>query len=474
MAASRKLRPSEGVADVAAAVANRLDPWLRPGARVTVALSGGLDSVVLFDCLVRLREGRDLHLQAIHVDHGLSPHAGTWAAFCGKLCRARDVPLQVARVCVVCERGESLEAAARRERYAAFRRHVCGVLVLAHHLDDQAETLLLQLLRGAGPRGAGAMPFTREERRDEAVGPSLTIVRPLLGVSRSRLERYGRAAGLAWVEDESNVDLALDRNFLRARVLPLVEARFPGYRQVLARSADLFREASDLLDELAALDGKGALRNGDLELEALRRLSEPRARNLLRWFLRRADAPAPTARRLGEALRQILHARVDARVRIVFGDWELRRHAEYVQLHLVAPAALAAVSWQGEPVLPAPGGMGEVHFLSTPGEGIALKLIAGRRVELGLRRGGERIRPDARRPRRTLKNLLQENRIEPWRRARLPMLFCEGALVWVPGIGIDCDWKVVGPGEAGISPVWKLAAVKAGVREGRSLQSRGQ
>ena len=434
-------------------------------------MSGGLDSVVLLDCLARVRDRRMFPLEALHVDHGLSPHAGAWAAFCRELCRARGVPLRVVEVRVDRRRGESLEAAARRVRYAAFRQHVSGMLILAHHLDDQAETLLLQLLRGAGPRGVSGMPHMREARVADDAMARLAFVRPLLHVPRSRLETYAQAAGLAWVEDESNADAALDRNYLRARVLPLIEARFAGYRKALSRSAALFGEASGLLDDLAALDGAQAIQNGGLEVDALRHLSEPRARNLLRWFLRRGGVEAPSARRLGEALRQFAHAREDRPVRFVFGDMELRRFRGHLQLHPLEVVQGEAAVWRGETVLSAPGGLGEVHFTSSHGAGIALGLLSSRRVELGLRRGGERIQPDCRRPRRTLKNLLQENRIEPWRRARLPLLFCDGHLVWVPDIGIDCAWQA-GAGEAGLLPVWRLAALQGGAPEGGSLQSR--
>jgi tRNA(Ile)-lysidine synthase len=472
MAASRKSSPSDGVAEFAAGVEVRLDRWLHAGARVTVALSGGLDSVVLLDCLARLRDRRAILLEALHVNHGLSAHGGAWAAFCGKLCGRLGVPLRVVDVHVDRGPGESLEAAARRARYAAFRQHVSGTLVLAHHLDDQAETILLQLLRGAGPRGAGAMPRSREAGGDAGPMPPLAVVRPLLGAARSRLEGYARTAGLTWVDDESNADTGLDRNYLRACVLPLIEERFPGYRKALARSAELCGEASGLLDELAAQDGTHAVRNGDLDVAALRRLSEPRARNLLRWFLRQNAVAAPAARRLGETVRQLVHARPDQRIRIVLGNVELRCYLGCACLQPVtAPVPGEAVVWRGEAVLPAPGGLGDVHFTRGEGAGIALGRLSGRRVDLRPRQGGERIQPDCRRPRRTLKNLLQEHRIEPWQRARLPLLFCDGHLVWVPGIGIDCAWQA-GPGDPGLCPVWRLAALQGGFVKGGSLQSR--
>ena len=471
MAASRKSPPSDDAGALVAGVEARLDAHLDSGACVTVALSGGLDSVVLLDCLARLTDRRGFRLEALHVDHGLSPRAGAWAAFCRNLCDTLGIRLTVVAVAVNRGRAESLEAAARRVRYRAFRQHASGTLVLAHHLDDQAETLLLQLLRGAGPRGAGAMPPLRDTRVGAETEPPLTLVRPLLGVPRSRLEAYARGGGLAWVEDESNADTALDRNFLRARVMPLIEERFPGYRKALARSAGLFQEVSALLDELAAADGRDAVRDDALDVAALRSLSEPRARNLLRWFLRRAGVEAPPARRLGEAVRQLLQARQDRHVRVMLGDAELRCEQGSLRLRPLVPPPDESVAWRGEAVLAAPGGLGEILFTEAKGAGIALHRISGRRVEIKRRRGGERIQPDCRRPRRTLKNLLQEHRIEPWRRARLPLLFCDEHLVWVPDIGIDCAWQA-GPGELSIAPVWRLAAMQDGFAAGGSLQSR--
>lgn len=470
MAASRKLPRSDDASALVAAVEGRLDTLLAPGAHVTLALSGGLDSVVLLDCLAQLRERRGFRLEALHVDHGLSPNSGAWAASCRELCDALGVSLTVAAVHVNRTPGESPEAAARRVRYAAFRQHVSGSLVLAHHLDDQAETLLLQLLRGAGPRGAGGMPPVRSAAADDA-GGSLSLVRPLLGVPRSRLEAYARAAGLAWVEDESNADTALDRNYLRARVMPVIEARFPGYRRAFARSAALFQEASALLDELAAADGRHAIRDDALDAAALRRLSAPRARNLLRWFLRDGGVEALPARRLEEAVRQLRQARRDGHVCVMLGDAELRCERGSLRLRPRAPPVADTVAWRGEAMLAAPAGFGELVFTHAEGRGIALHRLAGRRVEIQRRRGGERIQPDCRRPRRTLKNLLQEHRIDPWLRARLPLLFCDEHLVWVPGIGIDCAWQA-GPGEPSIAPVWRVGREQSGAATGGSLQSR--
>lgn len=476
MADSRKSPRSEPREDSAESfpeallrhVAARLTPHIFPGVRVTVGVSGGLDSVVLLDVLDRLRERLQYSLDALHVDHGLSANSREWAELCVQLCRARGIPLHIEAVQVRRERGTSLEAAARCARYEAFRRHAGDVLALAHHVDDQAETLLLQLLRGAGSRGAAAMPTGRVEARDANSPRDLRVVRPFLDVvPRSRLREHALATGLTWIEDESNSDASYDRNYLRHEILPRIETAFPGYRRALARSAMFFSEASELLDDLARIDAEATIEDDALDVAALANLSEPRARNLLRHFLRLHGLTMPSARRLKEAVRQLVHAGRDRQVDVVLGGLALRRYGGKALLAPVSTIDVADVQrWQGEDALALAGGAGELHFERATGTGIsAVRLQAGR-VEVRRRRGGERMRPDCRRPHRTLKNLLQEARVAPWVRSRIPLLFCDGDLVCVPGIGVDCNWQARA-GEPGIALIWRSNAMQLGYSEVR-------
>src|SRR2546423_1501676 len=207
------------------------------GKRVAVALSGGMDSVVLIH-LLKDHPG----ISAIHVHHGLSPNADAWAAFCRRLCRQWHVPLSVHKVKVK-KADKGLEAAAREARYQAFKKSKVDVIALAHHLDDQAETVLMNLLRGAGVRGAGGMrPLTRFEGK--------LLARPLLEVPRKNLEEHARRHGLEWVEDESNADETLTRNFVRRRLGPLIATRFPQWQSALARAARLFAQKEDRASRL--------------------------------------------------------------------------------------------------------------------------------------------------------------------------------------------------------------------------------
>jgi tRNA(Ile)-lysidine synthase len=421
------------------------------GARILVALSGGVDSVVLLHCLTRLAPELDLHLSALHVHHGLSRNADAWAQFCDQLCSQMGVPCITVRVRVDRRHRLGLEAAAREARYAQFRTQQADAIALAHHRDDQAETLLLQLLRGAGVRGLSAMP---QMRALDACG-SLRMLRPMLDVTRSQILAYAREAGLAWVEDESNADPAMDRNFLRLQVMPLLLQRFPAAVETLCRTAENAADASALLDELAALDARSAVTHSGLEVEALARSSEPRARNLLRWFLEREGVPLPGRDRLEEALHQIVHARRDARVEVQLGLASLRRHRGRICVEAIKRDAPAdwSCTWHGEARIGLPDGLGTMQFEQAVGAGLSVQRLRERPIVIRPRAGGERMRLAHGRPSRTLKNLLQEAAMPHWRRDSLPLIFCADDLVWVPGVGIDCRYAAQ-PGEAAVVPQW--------------------
>ncbi|MGH8661108.1 MAG: tRNA lysidine(34) synthetase TilS [Burkholderiales bacterium] len=429
---------------------------VRPSDHLLAGLSGGIDSVVLLDILGRLARKLRFRLSALHVNHQLSPHARRWEAFCRRLCGARGIPFGSVRVGV--RRGDSIEAAARAARHAAFARQPCDYVVLAHHRDDQVETLLLQLLRGAGVKGLAAMPLLRDAGESSSLIPhpsSLRILRPLLDTTREEILEYAQARKLKWVEDESNQDTYFQRNFIRHEVLPVVARRFPAYRATLARAAGHLAEAAQLLDELAAADAAGHLERGTLSIAALRRLPPARGRNLLRYFVAFHGLTMPSAERLHEALRQALTAKQDARVLVELGDFTLRRHAG--RLHLVPsrrtlPARFERL-WRGEKKIALPELGGVLTMPRARGAGIGLARLRGRPLTIRLRRGGESLQPDCRRPRRSLKNLLQEAGVPPWERERLPLIFFGDKLVWAPGIGVDCGFQAP-RGAPALRPAW--------------------
>ncbi|SDZ99367.1 tRNA lysidine(34) synthetase TilS [Nitrosospira multiformis] len=440
------------------------------GDHLTIALSGGVDSVVLLDLLVPLASQMQLPLSAVHVNHGISPNADKWSEFCRNLCQFRNIPLEIARVKVAQGPGISLEAAAREERYRIFRGLQTDYIVLAQHLDDQAETLLLQLLRGAGVKGLSAMPVVRTVRKEmgETVPvnsvPALEgrprLLRPLLDVSRREIVDYARKHALRWITDESNDEISFDRNFLRHELFPLMEKRFPAYRTTFLRASRHMAEASALLDELAEVDSARCAVPGKLHVEDLRKLGFPRARNLLRYTLAQHAVVLPSTVKLEEILRQLVSSYSDTKLHVVFGNTEIRCfrgrvHIRKAQTIVEAiPEARWHLPWRGEEQLFISELGVTLRFTRSMGAGIGWQKINGQPVTIRLRQGGERLRPDCKRPRRSLKNLLREASLPPWQRQRLPLIFSGEQLVCVPGIGVDCDFQAADD-EQGLVVEWR-------------------
>ena len=430
-------------------IAAALRPVVPDGSSIALGLSGGVDSVVLLHLLRQLSVRHAWRLSAVHIHHGISPHADAWAAFCGELCAREGIPVQIEQVDITPLRHLGIEAAARTLRHAVLARQQVDFIALAHHQDDQVETLLLQLLRGAGVRGVSAMPVFKQRIGAPA------IVRPLLDIARSTLLAYAQQYALQWVEDESNADDAYPRNFLRHRVLPLLQQRFPAYRATLARSARHFAEASELLDELARQDAQVTITAERLNVVQLQMLDAVRGKNLLRHFIAERGAPIPDSNLLEEMLRQIVGARQDAQVCITWQQWQIRRYRghAYILPELITPTDFNVV-WRGENELRLPQPHGVIHFDYAIGQGISQSKLLSGQIEIRPRSGGEKLRPDAARPQRTLKNLMQEQGILPWQRDVLPLLFCGADLVCVPGVATACAYRAQ-PGENGIVVNWQ-------------------
>jgi tRNA(Ile)-lysidine synthase len=425
--------------DLARFVAAFLREHVETGDRISLGLSGGLDSSVLLHLLVRLRPEFGYSLQAEHVNHRISPHADEWADICAHICSAVDVPLSIHAVDVV-DSGEGIEAAARRARYAVFAGLDADVLALAHQRDDQAETVLLNLLRGSGLVGAAAMPAERLLGKEQRPA-RLRVLRPLLGVFRDEVRSYAVLHGLRWIEDESNAETRLARNFLRLEAIPLLEQRFPGCRSSLARSADLAADAAELLDELARIDlGDTAERAGGLAVAALRSLTPSRATNLLRYWLRSRGAGVPTARRLWEILRQLTESRADAAVEIRVGEHLVRRfRGSALVMRDRLRVSGVECQWSGQAKLP--WGESTIRFAPALGAGIRRDALDRGQVVIRRRRGGEKLRLTPSQPRRSLKQLFQEAGVPPWDRRDLPILWCGADVVWIPDVGIAAEYR---------------------------------
>jgi tRNA(Ile)-lysidine synthase len=424
-----------------------LQPIVQSDKTLLLAFSGGLDSRVLLELLALARRDLYFDLRAVHVHHGLSPNADDWASFCRVTCASLNVPLQVVHVQVPLNSGLGLEAAARNARYEALMKEPADYILLAQHQDDQAETLLLQLMRGAGPKGLSGMAKQDESRR---------LLRPLLDIARTELVAFAQQRSLQWIEDESNHDVGYDRNYCRHQVLPVLEQRFPAAKHTLARSAAHIAEASQLLDELAEIDAAQYQQGQQLNLAGLASMSEPRARNLLRWWLSSNQQALPNSLRLQEMLRQLLNARTDAGVKIAVdsanGVW-LRRYHGLAYLEFNATALPIAMVWQGEPELRLPDNS-RLVFEQKTGCGLAFERLGINKLRISHRMGGERFKPELAKPTRTLKHLLQEANMPPWQRERLPLIYCDDVLAVVPGVGVACSMQA-GAQEQGLVIAWQ-------------------
>lgn len=442
MASSRKSAQAE--ASLEATVSASLSAaGVGAGSRLCVALSGGVDSVVLLHLLHHLREGRGYDLQAAHIHHGLSPNADAWLGFCEQQCDVLDVPLHATRVMVARDDPRGIEASARTARHAVLNDVGTDWLLFGHHLNDQAETLLFRLLRGAGVRGAAAMVPV------EAGAPGR--LRPLLTVSRADILAYAREHRLEWVEDESNLDQTYARNHLRQTVFPLLVRAFPGATASLARAAGLFREASDLLDDLAALDRQAC--GGDtLVLSALQTLPEARIRNLLRVQIREMNSQAPAHARLCEAVRQLQQAGSKP-LRLSLGELACCAYRDRLWLECCDDTSLPSVAWHGQDCIA--WGAGQVRFEFVVGQGVNAALLEGREdIALTTRWSGLTMQQRADRPRHSFKNLCQEAGVPAWLRSRLPVLQVQGEAAWIAEVGVAPAFACP-PGVAGVVPVWQ-------------------
>ncbi|MCB1825603.1 MAG: tRNA lysidine(34) synthetase TilS [Candidatus Competibacteraceae bacterium] len=439
-------------------------PHLR---HLIVGYSGGLDSHVLLHLLATNRAcwpGRTL--AAVYVDHGLQAASARWGEHCAHTCHELDIPFRVLRIDARPAPGESPEAAARRARYAALAAELGpdAALLTAHHRDDQAETLLLQLLRGAGPHGLAAMPTASR------LG-SGWLLRPLLDVDRSGLLAYALEHDLRWIEDVSNTDTDFDRNYLRHRILPLLRERWPAVARNLARSAQWCAETADWLDANADADlARVTTQRPDaLHIPALQALGEPRQRNALRRWLRQLGLPVPDARQLRHILHDALTAARDRQPRVRWRGGEARRYRDtlYAMPPLPPHEPRQTLVWRanadGYPPLDLPG-LGTLRLRATRGEGLRAELLAGVTLTIRFRQGGERFRPVGRHHSQELKKLLQEAGIPPWERDRLPLIYLsstptlprEGGgnpgLLAVVGLGIATE-AAARAGEPGFLPV---------------------
>lgn len=418
-----------------------IEAWLH-SKRWLVGYSGGLDSSVLLHQLAAITQRPALH--AVHINHQLSPYADTWQTHAQMVCDQLQVPLTVIKVPVPKNRGRGLEDAARAARYQAFESVIedGDVLMLAHHQDDQAETMLLRLLRGAGVRGLAGMPLQRVVGKGD-------LLRPLLDYSRAELEEYAEAHQLKYVTDDSNDDMTFDRNYLRCNVMPLLESRWPGFARNWKHSADVLANTSEALDQLAEIDseacGLQAERFGcSVQMHELRNFSLLRAFGVLRYSCEQFSIPVLPRNAFDAIMQELIPAKLDGQPKVSWAGGEARRFADTIYLLREIPEICSSggVGWQRSDL--------DQSVFETAIDGVGQFRVDWSRpppvdmsVRIGLRQGGEVIRVPGRNS-KLLKQWFQEQRIPPWLRERTPLLFVQHELI---AVGETCinestEWEI--------------------------------
>lgn len=448
-------KPDAGFSPAALAAVLFDELRLPPATHLKVAYSGGLDSHVLLHALAVLRAEHPFSLSAIHIDHGLQSASAEWGRHCARVCTTLDVPCVVKSVQVEGVAEEGTEAAARRARYAALAAALAPgeILLTAHHGDDQAETVFLQLLRGTGVAGLAAMP-TRA-----GFGPG-QIVRPLLGFSRTALQAYAQEHQLAWIEDPSNRESHLRRNFLRTEILPRLTRHWPAYANLLARTARHAADAMELLDEVAEVDFVACRQPVThspqaLSVSALTTLSVARQRNLLRYWLRRQGFLAPATAQLEEVLAQLRNTPRSQQARVCWPGTEVWRYRDLLAAMPAqqVPDPALDVVWDLRAALNLPG-MGQLQVRTVRGQGLSRARLNGKTLHVRPRLGGEALMLPGRAHHHALKKLLQAEGVPPWLRAHLPLLYVADELVAVADRWVAAPF-LAGDDEEGLKIIWE-------------------
>lgn len=419
--------------------------------RIAIAYSGGLDSAVLLHLCANFAKQHPTHFIAFHVHHGISANADKWLEHCQQQCMELGLPFEAAYIQLENTNEEGIEAAARNKRYAALGElcagHQVELILTAHHQDDQAETMLLQLLRGTGV--AGLCGMQQCHRAAGLLGnANLLLARPLLDCTRAELESYATQQKISHIEDESNADMRYTRNALRHQIMPLLAHHFPGYQMRFARTAHHAQSALSLLEQLAEQDYECCRVQSNLDIVPLKKLPEARIDNVLRYWLAAHQVKMPGTARLMEMRKQLLHARDDAQVCVKHGDIEVHRYRQQLSIAACAKPITDVQNfvWKGEASLVFPAFSGTVFFDPVaPGlPGINRAWLLQQQLQLRPRQGGERLKLAMNRPTRSIKSHYQTSGIPYWQRERLPFIFVGNELLFAAGIGVHGDFQEMG------------------------------
>jgi len=414
---------------------------------ISVALSGGCDSMVLLHALNELRNEFNFKLNAIHIHHGISSNADKWLSFCATECKKINVVFKTKKIDIQSEKSLGIEGAARKLRYKALDELREETLTSAHHQNDQAETLFLQLIRGSGLKGLASMPHYHEGR---------DTWKPLLNVNRKTIKEYAKSNNVLFIEDESNLDIHYDRNFLRHEIFPVLTKRFPHLVKTLTRSVEHIAEGLNLTETVAKEDAKSFFSDdlSRLSLTMIKELPKDRIINLIRWWLNKNNILMPTKKIIDSLYEQIIKIKKDNSLLIKVSE-EINVRAFQDELWLVKSERFLSpyeIIWRGEDKILLPD-QSQLIFRSEKGAGFSLEKLGVTALRIQNRLGGEKFKPNLNQPSRTLKYLLQKSKIPPWQREKIPLIFSEDTLVAVPNFGVHHEF-VADEDKIGLTIEW--------------------
>lgn len=406
--------------------------YLHKNQEILLAFSGGLDSTVLLHLLTKLKSSYFLQLRALHVHHGLNKKADAWAGHCKQICQKWQVPLTVVHVHM--DRKNNIEAKARQARYDAIKAYLTPneVVMTAQHLDDQSETFLLALKRGSGPTGLSSMPAKSSFAKSK-------LIRPLLAVSREEMTHYALLHHLSWIEDESNQDRRYDRNFLRLTVLPLLNQRWPHFNHMVARSAALCGEETQLIMELLTDELNACMdSSANLLITPLLTMSDLKRNALLRIWLKIHGMIMPSRKQLHLLWQTVANARNDANPQFVFHPYTIRRFQQRLYVLKKQPSlSHVMLFWNMQSPLLLPNDLGKLYCEHTAA-GSLRKPEAHESATIRFKTTGK-FSIVGRHHSRSIKKLWQEFNVPPWMRDQIPLLYYNDTLISAIGIFITCE-----------------------------------
>ena len=414
---------------------------------ILLGLSGGLDSCVLLHLLANMQTQLDFKLKAIHVHHGLSSSADDWLNFCKQKCKLLDIEFDAVKVKINEKGSLGIEGEARELRYEAIKKKQKGVVALGHHQNDQAETLLLQLLRGSGLKGLAGMPELDEERK---------FWRPMLNIKKKLLEKYASENDIKYIKDESNEDINFDRNFIRKKVLPLIESRYPASIETISRSASNISEGYHLNKLLALDDSKNVMSDDGsyLLISDLNKLPNLRAINLIRWWLSFNGLLMPSKKNVEELFRQVKLIKKDTSLNLkISNDRSIRAFDDKLLIvSIMNDLPSYHFKWAGQEEIELPN-KSKLHFVKTKKGGLSLSKLGAKSLYIKSRTGGEKLKSFPDQPSRSLKYLFQKADIPHWERDQVPLVYANEQLVAVPNLGVQYEYQSK-VGEVGYQIKW--------------------